>query len=259
MTIISAPMRKAWDPEFLSTIPDTIVRDARPGQPEQNFYWAGDAGQVGQFVHGDASVWLPLSLLSDGGRPRLVAALVRAASLWKVSLHLNKGLAGANPKVIAATRDTAMNPAVIQAFALAILGSEETGAYPGVPGHEPKLAQARADAAQVRAAAAPLRALLRVPASYVSESDYFEKDWKQSFWGPNYARLARIKQRFDPDGLFFAHHMVGSDRWSADGFPAGWPRRRQGTSPAIRSDVGGKVLEELVDRRLHRACRRSIS
>ncbi len=217
VTIISAPMRNAWDPEFLSTIPDTIVRDARSDRPAQNFYWSGDAGQVGQFVHGAVSVWLPRSLLDDGERPRLVAALVRAASLWKVGLHLNKGLAGADPKVIAATRDTAMNPAVTQAFALAILGSEETGVYPGVPGHEPKLPEARTQVERVRAAAAPLRAL-SAPASYLSESDYFEEHWKQAFWGSNYARLETIKTRYDPDGLFFAHHMVGSDRWSADGF-----------------------------------------
>jgi hypothetical protein len=27
-----------------------------------------------------------------------------------------------------------------------------------------------------------------------------------------------VKKRYDPDGLFFAHHGVGSDEWSADGF-----------------------------------------
>ena len=38
------------------------------------------------------------------------------------------------------------------------------------------------------------------------------------FWGPNYARLLAVKDRYDPDGLFFVHHGVGSERWSADGF-----------------------------------------
>jgi len=27
-----------------------------------------------------------------------------------------------------------------------------------------------------------------------------------------------VKNRYDPDGLFFVHHGVGSERWSADGF-----------------------------------------
>jgi hypothetical protein len=27
-----------------------------------------------------------------------------------------------------------------------------------------------------------------------------------------------IKQQVDPDGLFFVHHVIGSEAWSADGF-----------------------------------------
>ncbi|WP_028969485.1 FAD-binding oxidoreductase [Sphingomonas sp. URHD0057] len=218
VTIVSAPMRKTWDPEFLRTIPGTIAADSRPGSAPGNVYWAGDAGQAAQFIHGCASMWLPAALLQDGTRARLVSALAQSAALWKVSLHLNKGLAGAIPAVIAAARDTATNPAVLDAFALAILGAEEGPAYPGVPGHEPHVAEGRSDAAHVRAAAAPLRALLPAPASYVSESDYFEENWRRAFWGSNYARLARIKRRYDPEGLFFAHHMVGSEHWSPDGF-----------------------------------------
>jgi len=28
----------------------------------------------------------------------------------------------------------------------------------------------------------------------------------------------RVKQRYDPDGVFTVHHGVGSEAWSADGF-----------------------------------------
>jgi hypothetical protein len=31
-------------------------------------------------------------------------------------------------------------------------------------------------------------------------------------------RLRQIKDKYDPDGLFFVHHGVGSEDWSADGF-----------------------------------------
>jgi hypothetical protein len=27
-----------------------------------------------------------------------------------------------------------------------------------------------------------------------------------------------VKARYDPDGLFFVHHGVGSEGWSPDGF-----------------------------------------
>ena len=63
--------------------------------------------------------------------------------------------------------------------------------------------------------------LLRVApraGSYVAESDFFESAWQQSFWGSNYPRLAAVKRRYDPAGLFVVHHGVGSEEWSADGF-----------------------------------------
>jgi hypothetical protein len=54
--------------------------------------------------------------------------------------------------------------------------------------------------------------------SYVSESNYFDAAWKESFWGGQYARLAAVKQRYDPEGLFYVRHGVGSEAWSEDGF-----------------------------------------
>ena len=33
-----------------------------------------------------------------------------------------------------------------------------------------------------------------------------------------FARLRAIKKQYDPDGLLFVHHGVGSEEWSPDGF-----------------------------------------
>ena len=54
--------------------------------------------------------------------------------------------------------------------------------------------------------------------AYVSESDYFEANWQQTYWGSHYPRLLGIKRRYDADGLFTVRHGVGSEDWSEDGF-----------------------------------------
>jgi FAD/FMN-containing dehydrogenase len=74
------------------------------------------------------------------------------------------------------------------------------------------------NAAAVGRAVAELSVVADRPASYLAESDFFEHGWQESFWGGNYPRLAAVKEKYDPDGLFFVHHGVGSYSWSADGF-----------------------------------------
>ena len=170
-------------------------------------------------LHGYQSAWLPVSLLQDAQRRQgFCDALFAATRHWGVSLHLNKGLAGAPADAVAAAKDTAMNPAVLDVFALAICGAQEPPAYPGVAGHEPNAALARRRVLAIQRAMDELRKVVPNAGSYLAESNFFEPNWPQSFWGPNYSRLLAVKARYDPDGLFFVHHGVGSERWSADGF-----------------------------------------
>ena len=192
-----------------------MTRDTRANAPAHHGWWRGDQDQVGAFIHGYDSVWLPASLLQQDAQKQLADALFNASRHWDVELHFNKGLAGAPPEVIAAARDTATNPQALDAFALAIIAN---GGTPPEPGLSFNRHEALDDAQAVALATAQLRAVAPQAGSYVSESNYFNGKWQQAFWGEHYQALGAVKQKYDPDGLFFVHHGVGSELWSADGF-----------------------------------------
>jgi len=196
----------------------SMIKDKRGGAPAHHGWWEGDQEQVGAFLHGYDSLWLPASLLESKERPRLIEALIAGSRSQEIELHFNKGLAGAPAPAIAATLDTATNPAVTSAFALAIMANGEGPLYPGMGRTSVDEAGAHAQARAVDQASAQLRRIVPDAGSYVSESNYFNAAWQQAFWGKNYARLRAVKDRFDPDGLFVVHHGVGSEDWSADGF-----------------------------------------
>jgi FAD/FMN-containing dehydrogenase len=217
--ILSMPARHWWDPEFLSKYaPSVVVHDPRSGAPGADIWYAGDQGQVGWFVHGYESAWLPAALLDQSRLGQLNETLFAASRHWPVALHFNKGLAGAPPDAIAAARDTAMNPAVTEAFALAIIAAGGPPAYPGMPGPGPDLALARRNAAAVARAVGAIRDVVPDAGSYVSEAGFSDPDWRRRSFGENYPRLLEVKRRYDPDGLFTTHHGVGSEEWSVDGF-----------------------------------------
>jgi FAD/FMN-containing dehydrogenase len=194
---------------------DSMISDPRPGAPDYHAWWSGDKDQVSAFLHGYESMWLPASLLNPADRTHLADILFAASRHWEVELHFNKGLAGAPAKAIAAARDTATNPAVLDAFALAIIAN---GGPPPSAGQPFDASVARHHARAVEVAAAELRRIVPNPGSYVSESNYFNESWQQAFWGNNYQRLRTVKTKYDPDELFFVRHGVGSEAWSSDGF-----------------------------------------
>lgn len=216
---IALPAQHFWDAEFLNEqAPGIMVADARPDTPADHVLWEGDQGQVGWFIHGYQSAWMPESLLHKDRQSLLVNAVFECTRHWSVSFHFNKGLAGAPAREKAAAQDTAMNPDALGAFALAIIAGGDSPAFPGMPDVTRDLASARGDATSINRAMDELLKVAPRAGSYVSESDYFRHDWQTAFWGDNYSQLSAVKKKYDPDGLFIVHHGVGSEDWSEDGF-----------------------------------------
>jgi FAD/FMN-containing dehydrogenase len=216
---VAIPARFFWDMEKHRAfgIKD-VTFDDRPGVPPWHAWWNGDRGQVGAFLYGYDSTWLSQRLLAPDRRPALAQAFFAASRAHAVDLHFNKGLAGAPPEAIAASRDTPMNPAVLDAFVLVIVADGGLPAYAGSPFPPVNAATAQKDADAIDQAMLPLRRLAPNAGSYVAESNFFNPHWREEYWGEHYARLRRIKARYDPDGLFITHHGVGSEDWSEDGF-----------------------------------------
>jgi FAD/FMN-containing dehydrogenase len=217
--VVTLPARHFWDAAyFREHAPGFMVCDPRPGAPAHHAMWKGDTDQEGWFIHGYQSAWLPAALLDAGRQQSLADALFQSSRHWRVALHVNKGLAGAPQAERDAARDTATNPAVLDAFALAIIAGGDGPHFPGMPGGAVDPARCRPRAQAIGKAMDALRVVAPRAGSYVSESDYFLQDWQDAFWGANYPRLAQVKRKYDPDGLFFVRHGVGSEAWSDDGF-----------------------------------------
>lgn len=52
---------------------------------------------------------------------------------------------------------------------------------------------------------------------YINEGDPTEERWQEVFYGANYEKLLRIKNQWDPNGVFWNKNGVGSDMWEPVG------------------------------------------
>jgi hypothetical protein len=50
--------------------------------------------------------------------------------------------------------------------------------------------------------------------SYMNEADFQQKDWQNVFYGSNYGKLKQIKDKYDPEHVFYNIKSVGSDAWT---------------------------------------------
>ncbi|KAJ6023922.1 FAD linked oxidase N-terminal [Penicillium herquei] len=53
--------------------------------------------------------------------------------------------------------------------------------------------------------------------AYLNEANFQEPNWQEVFYGDNYPRLNVVKQKYDPNELFYARTAVGSEKWKENG------------------------------------------
>jgi FAD/FMN-containing dehydrogenase len=202
MKVQQVPADKMWNQAVIQkAAPEAILADDRADAPPGHWWWKDDADQVGITWYAYQSRWVPLDRFVGQEAKRFAHAVFQASRHRTVAFHFNKGQAGAAADAIRRGRETSINPALFDAAALVIIAA----------GGEPSAPEAKSARDQVNAAMKLIRDATPGAGSYVNETDYFEADWQRSFWGTNYPRLLEIKRQYDPKGLFFCHHCVGSE------------------------------------------------
>jgi hypothetical protein len=64
-----------------------MIPDWRPGTPAYHDWWKGDWSQLGTFIHGFDSLWLPAALLSPGRQAALTETMFAASRHKRLPLH----------------------------------------------------------------------------------------------------------------------------------------------------------------------------
>jgi len=59
-----------------------------------------------------------------------------------------------------------------------------------------------------------LAALTPNGSCYLNEGDFNQPDWQDVFYGANYQKLLSIKNKYDPEHIFYATTAVGSEYWT---------------------------------------------
>jgi hypothetical protein len=149
-------------------------------------------------------------LVSPGGPKKLVSALrkLRFDSGQGITGHIVAGgLVAKNGRTI----DSALNPA----WRKAATHIDFARAWP------PSATLAERDAIIRHLTDVEIPILKAVEGSkmgsYMNEANAYEPDFQTEFWGSNYPRLYRIKQKWDPTGLFIVRKGVGSEDWDDAG------------------------------------------
>ncbi|QIW09853.1 FAD-binding protein [Francisella sp. LA112445] len=212
---IDIPPKEIWNYDFWhKNYPNMVVKNTGPDARDGEFWWASNTGEVFAYWYTYQSWYLPESLFDSKNLAKTADTFYKVSRLAPVSIQINKGLAGASKQAIELTKQTSMHPGVFDAGALAIMSYSSDKPQIGKSKMTPEIKKKVDD---IYKAMSMIQNLAPDAGTYANEADYFQKNWQKIFWGNNYPRLLDIKNKYDPHGLFYCHHCVGSEYWQDGG------------------------------------------
>lgn len=212
------PPEQMWDANFWEKNNPNFIQlnPSQSGIPGAYWYTMNNS-ELFRYWYSYQSWWIPQSLFKESRIDKLAETVFLASRLINVEFHTFKGLAGASKDAIEFTQATSTNPAIFNASGIIIISSGNNQVYPGVANKDLDHKEAEIVSHKIIKAIQYFMQLAPQSGAYLNEADYFQKDWQRVFWGDNYSRLLKIKKKYDPQGLFYCHHCVGSEFWDAAG------------------------------------------
>jgi len=202
-----------WEKNHPGFVTRNTSKNARPGE----FWWAPNTKLGYGFNYAYQSWWQPLKLLNKTQIAKTAATFFEASRHNEVLWYINKGLAGASPEAISRSRKTSMNPNVYDAVALVMMRTRSEAFHLAEKGPPAMTTAIKEKIDGIHKAMQLIVAMSPRAGTYVNESDYFLDNWQAAYWGENYGKLLEIKNQYDPQGLFYCHHCVGSELWEQGG------------------------------------------
>jgi hypothetical protein len=190
----------------------SMTLDNRPNVAKDQFWWTSNSNQISMYWYTYQSRWLPIRLFEEDQKELLAETLFKASRHTKsgLELHFNKGLANASSWAIESTKNTSINPKVLEAAGLIIIGSGKQGLSESDKDFNQDALIGNKTVLDVNKAMNLIKTITPNAGTYINESDYFLDNWQEEFFLDNYNRLKSIKVKYDPDFFFTSHFLVGS-------------------------------------------------
>lgn len=113
----------------------------------------------------------------------------------------------AGGKVLEPQPMTAVNPSWRKTYLVA----QQTDMWPDNAGHE-EIHRFQNEVMDKKLKA--LKEFAPDMGTYGNETDPYDPDWKEDWWGDKYHYLQSVKKKYDPEDVFWCWRCVGNDAWA---------------------------------------------